>query len=415
MPSRTLHAKAVEMDIAFKSPTLPTVMGLSITFLLFAGRWGIPAEDQTQYLPDIFAILFISGLQLRWWFIAAILLAVFSNLCTTNAAKASLSGSRGTKAFLLLAFTLVLSATYTYHAEETLFKVIEVIAMTLIVLAIHYCQNVGYATDEQLQEATLLSCFLLGTTLSLLAVATSDFTQRASVADGGPNTFVRIVGATAISCIGLSRIPQGVAFAATVGYLSLVILTQSRGGLLAFLIAVSVQFTWAFGLRSKIIYGALALTSLGIVANFTSVGHRCVEIIEERVFSQTFVYTYTSGRDDIYSHAWSLWKENILFGIGLNASRSELHTYPHNIFMEIGCDAGLVGVLIFVALLGTYAWCAIQCDTLVSKSIACMTLFYFLAAQFSGDLYDSRGLFFFGAMLASRQILLKNQTAKRIR
>jgi len=323
----------------------------------------------------------------------------------TPSRTAQHAGNSSVLILFLLCFFLIGGAAFTDGSAETIAKALDVAVLACTVLAISVCQRRLAGREDAMHEALLWACFLIGTAMSIFAILTADLTQRASIADGGPNTFVRIVVVAAVACIGLKRIPRIIAFGATAGYLTLIVLTQSRGGMLAFLCAVSLQFIWAFGWRSKVVFGAVGLASVAIVANFTKLGVRCVEIIQDRVFTQTFVQNYTAGRDEIYIDSWHIWQDSFLFGNGLNSWWERLGTYPHNIILEIGCDNGLLGVLLFAILMCIYTANASKCLSIASKSIACITLFYFLASQFSGDIYDSRGVFYTGTMLSSASIL----------
>lgn len=314
---------------------------------------------------------------------------------------------------MLLFFVMICGAAFTDGREETIAKVFDVLGLAFGVTLIFHLKKAAPKTSEELEHLTLVMCFLIGALMSLVAIATVDLTQRAAVGDGGPNTFVRIVGVTAISCVAIKRIPHALAFVGVAFLLALIVLTQSRGGLLAFLLATSLQFIWVFGWRSKLVYGLVGLTAASMIAIFTTTGRRCVEIVEDRVFSQTILYSYTAGRDRIYSDSWDIWLEEFAFGHGLSDWWRRLETYPHNILLELGCDSGALGVGLFLVLLTLAFVNAWKSKTITAKSIACIALFYFLAAQFSGDIYDSRGLFFFCTFICAAPVMASSKTPNR--
>ncbi len=392
------------MEVVIRKPRLATVTAGILAFLLFAGRWGVNVVDHKLSMTQFFNILFEVSFQLRWWALAAMGIVVAASFCSGKKNQSVPLSTMPLVVLLLLFGVMIGGAGFTVGSDETWTKAIDVAGLALTALMIYYVSGRRSGNLLVFQESLLRSCFILGSALSLLAVATSDFTQRAAVGDGGPNTFVRIVGVAAVSCIGLRSIPKSLAFLATAGYLALIILTQSRGGLLSFLVAVGVQFLWIFGWKSKIVYGVLGISAVGIVAMFSDVGQRCIAIIEQRVFTQTFTYGYTAGRDRIYGDAWDIWMDNMLLGNGLNSWWDQLGTYPHNIFLEIGCDSGILGVGLFCIWLGFAIFSGLMSKTQTSKTIACVTLFYFMAAQFSGDIYDSRGLFYFGTLLTATEV-----------
>jgi O-antigen ligase len=88
--------------------------------------------------------------------------------------------------------------------------------------------------------------------------------------------------------------------------------------------------------------------------------------------------------------------EDPLIGAGLSAfSIRTGDVYPHNVFLEIFAEGGCIGLLLFLAMLGATGLMFWQHrDTLNTAAVAAFVLIL-VASQFSGDLYDSRGLFLF--------------------
>ena len=56
-----------------------------------------------------------------------------------------------------------------------------------------------------------------------------------------------------------------------------------------------------------------------------------------------------SGRTKIYSDAWQLFKSKLFFGLGTGGYPGK--GYPHNIFLEIGVENGLLGLIVFFGFL----------------------------------------------------------------
>ena len=59
------------------------------------------------------------------------------------------------------------------------------------------------------------------------------------------------------------------------------------------------------------------------------------------------------GRLKLYSAVWYLFKNKPLFGIGTGGFELGEHQYPHNIFLEIAAENGLLGLIIFFGFLFT--------------------------------------------------------------
>ena len=98
--------------------------------------------------------------------------------------------------------------------------------------------------------------------------------------------------------------------------------------------------------------------------------------------------------------------EHPLFGVGLSGFRwlspnPVTYNYPHNLFLELGSEMGVIAVFTFLAL----AYCAFSesirllrsplflGSTLVS-TVFLLLLYAFLEAMISGDINDSRFMWF---------------------
>ncbi len=57
------------------------------------------------------------------------------------------------------------------------------------------------------------------------------------------------------------------------------------------------------------------------------------------------------GRFELYSQSLSLLGENPVFGKGIGSIFHYLHSYSHNLFMDILAESGVLGLLIFIVLL----------------------------------------------------------------
>lgn len=117
--------------------------------------------------------------------------------------------------------------------------------------------------------------------------------------------------------------------------------------------------------------------------------------------SQLFYGTDDSGRLFMFSQAINLWSQDlftIFFGggiksypifVGINNSGS----YPHNIFLEILCELGIIGLLIFFRIFYS-AFQEKKNDLLMTSLMICMILIY----SFTGGMEDLYNIFFFLAL-----------------
>jgi O-antigen ligase len=294
---------------------------------------------------------------------------------------------------------LFLSIAYAGSSEKTIEKAVDLIILCLTVFGVHYWASRRPDSAVNFGRSVLIFCLVLGMMIAVIAAATADLSSRMAFGEGGPNTFVRIVGVTALACLGLKLIPRPLAIILTIGLLTLVLLTQSRGGLVACVAALGVLFLRTFSWRSQFAYVGAFVAGLVGIATFTEIGRHCVDIVNERFINLTIHDGYTAGRSEIYEDSYQIWMEHFFFGSGLNAWWDRIGIYPHNIFLELGCDAGVIAVFAFVVLLSFYVYESLRTRDPIKIVLSSACLLYLIAAQFSGDIYDSRSLFIFGTIL----------------
>ncbi|HLO98596.1 MAG TPA: O-antigen ligase family protein, partial [Fimbriimonas sp.] len=112
------------------------------------------------------------------------------------------------------------------------------------------------------------------------------------------------------------------------------------------------------------------------------------------------------GRDQLAIVAQDMIRESPIVGHGFGAYNilgPGQACYPHNIFLEITSETGLVGCALFVALLASVLVCVrkqFKSPSGIDMFALMGAIIQLVGAQFSGDLYDSRMMLFFFAMLA---------------
>lgn len=232
---------------------------------------------------------------------------------------------------------------------------------------------------------------------------------RMSVLGGGPNTFGRNMGLLFLGALYLQR--RGTAvnwgwYLLMVLSLLMVVLSGSRGALLATSVGALLFLLIDNRYRTRNILAVGGLVVLvQIVLLTTEIGNQAMEMFQTRVVNLTLERHYTSGRDDLYHTAYELGLERPWFGHGLSGYTALFGlNYPHNLALELFCETGLVGVC-FLALLLLSALRFVvrhrrQCDPAAWGAFGLLLS----SAMFSGDLYDSRGVFLM-ALLASQEVI----------
>ncbi len=118
-------------------------------------------------------------------------------------------------------------------------------------------------------------------------------------------------------------------------------------------------------------------------------------------FSGLFYGTDDSARLFMFSQAIDLWSQDIftiLFGGGIKSypifiGENNLGWYPHNVFLEILCELGIIGLLIFIRIFYS-AFQNKKNDLLMTSLTLCMVFVY----SFTGGIHDLYNIFFFLAL-----------------
>lgn len=113
-----------------------------------------------------------------------------------------------------------------------------------------------------------------------------------------------------------------------------------------------------------------------------------------------------ANRGYLYLQAWRMFRSSPLIGLG-SGSFSVVAIYPHNIFLEVAVELGGLGLavfVVFIVLTLKYGW-QLLTDARYTDFHHRMGLFllvglafYFLEAQFSGDILGNRLVWFFAGL-----------------
>jgi len=112
-----------------------------------------------------------------------------------------------------------------------------------------------------------------------------------------------------------------------------------------------------------------------------------------------------SQRTERFSLAYNVWKEGPIFGDGLGSyaihyNGIDERYYPHNIILEIVSELGLVGIIVFAALLALpFFLNNIFKSNYLQMCALLMFIYTFLNANTTGDINDNRMMFTFLALL----------------
>lgn len=124
--------------------------------------------------------------------------------------------------------------------------------------------------------------------------------------------------------------------------------------------------------------------------------------------------------------AQEMFYENPIFGQGTGAFADKMsltYAYPHNIVYEILAEFGILGILLFFAIILYILVCAFKSYRLgkiKTKSNNLILLYFnlfitsFYFTLVSGNLYDSRWLWFYGTLIVNYLIILRRENVNEI-
>jgi hypothetical protein len=241
---------------------------------------------------------------------------------------------------------------------------------------------------------------------SVVIVVTSLMTSgRGSILIGGPNVATRIVFFGAMTSLYLfSQKKQSKYLGLSVFYLISVVLLGSRGGIvgacvtIALVIAIKIVSCKA-ALNVKNVYRTLVPVIISSSVLVMVLYDEISKVFRTRVIEQLIRSQYTAGRDVLYSKSIGILREHLIIGAGLGSYYETLRTYPHNLFLEVLLNSGVVGLALFMPVL-VYGLILPYRTRHGDELLLGVLPFYMIVVQnFSGGIYDFRYYFFWVALL----------------
>jgi O-antigen ligase len=392
-----------------------TGLGLVTALYVLAGRWGFARLSETRSGPNLL-------LEVRLWTVLAGLVLAAVGLVHHAHREARPGETRlDTRLFtsLLLFFGYMgASALWAPDGEMALLKFYEVVLAFVMSLCF------GFAALRQPAERvldTFWTVVVIATGLLALAglaqMLRGGGGARLAVAGGGPNVFARLMGMLSLGALYFWYrrgqtwlwIPM-----AAVGAL-LAMLTGSRGGALAIIAGIATFLVVGrIPLRRLALLSLLATVAVVLVSTFTPLGKALSYSMEERFLRLTLKYAengdteskvYLSGRESLYANAWELGLEYPVAGAGLAGFPAlGLGVYPHNLFLEVFCEGGGLGLALLGWVMFVFALSSFRARRGLDAATVGAVVLTLIGSQSSGDLYDSRGVFLLMVMSACTSV-----------
>jgi O-antigen ligase len=367
--------------------------GSILAMYYFIGRWTFARLDGDNTIAPMVE-------QPRLWLVAILVAMAIAIQCGLSR-RAKQFRPAGTD-FAIIAFLgyMLLTSVWGPDTELARGKLFEVSLLITVAAVIAVSRN--SSLDDQLHLGFWTTIVAIGVALGGLALLYGS-DSRAYAPGGGPNTFGRNMGLTAFGAVYLASRYGSVVRFGSVGMFAaaamLVIRSGSRGGLLSFGVSAATYTVCAkmsIGKKALIVASVGAATAAALF--YTDTGQQAIEVFGGRILQQTVENRYLSGRDELWFDALEMMQERPIFGWGLDGYRANSWNYPHNIFLEVAVEGGAIGVLLLLNIPRAWFQHVRHAKLPVSRSHLAALVLTFVAAQSSGDLFDSRGVFLMAAL-----------------
>lgn len=371
-----------------------SLVGFFLALFLLCGRWSLARflEVPSAFLPFV---------EIRLWAVIMLLLLI-PVFCFTSKSHQNTRYHLSTLPSIFVIFFIfymIITLFWAPHLYMALWKAYE---LSLIILTIFLLQMFLKVADwGELIQSLWTSIFLISGALALLGIlyVFMGSIGRLSVLGGGPNIFGRIMGFLMLAGLYFWSRKHlfWITLPTTIVAGLLILLSGSRGALVASILATLTFFLFErIGLKRIFSMMILITIILFSIFSFSSLANIVKEMIQSRIVDLMFEEVYTSGRVYLYSEALDMGMKNPISGSGLAAFPVKHDSaYPHNISLEIFAEGGCVGFLLFLIALLVFLKSLWKNRNLVYGANVGGFVLMFIASQFSGDFYDSRGVFIF--------------------
>lgn len=346
-------------------------------------RWGIPEADDFEIRIPLL------GLLLTWFL-----------LWITATRRDVAERWPTTMKLVVLHFGVLLLAGLWAEPQAQIWSS----AFDLLVLLTLVCVAMTAANRDPRRAALQFAVMLYATGIffALIGLAMGNFNAQGRLAalGGGPNVFVRVVLLGLLAAIVLAVHRKRLLYLAAAPLLAYAaVLSGSRGGLISALLTGQLALLY-YGRRFKpryVISGVLlALGTLYLLTGAGAEGR--LGWIYRRYSLELLINNQYSNRPELIQQAMDIFAEHPVAGAGIDSfaatyAPGQSDMYAHNYVASIAADTGAIGLCVLaVALLAVLvsALRRLRTATAAQAGLLFGTLFILIAANFSGDYYDSR-------------------------
>ncbi|MBN2354703.1 O-antigen ligase family protein [candidate division KSB1 bacterium] len=284
--------------------------------------------------------------------------------------------------------------------------------------------------------AILVALFTIVSLIKSVLSKSIIFTYRSSFLEVNPISYANWIGAIAIMFLVMiplvkKKIRRIFCYMGLLALVATIFAANSRGPMVSFVVVLTILM--AIRYRGKPKRNLLIWSAVGVVVVILlllvlpeQVTSRYTDVFTQEERSKNLTFFTVNTRLYNWQAAWNMATDSIihfLFGVGSGGFsqmiyRQDIRWYPHNIFLEVFCELGLIGTVLLlwhfagVAATGLKAYKITMPEKTKAIFLAVIlaAIFNFIGAQFSGDLNDNRRLWFFlGLVIALSNLTIDKQ------
>ncbi len=371
------------------------IIGFMLAMYFLVGRWSTERLDGSVDAGSIIE-------QPRLWIVAILVMAMFVIRSGKTGLRVRTRITSVDAAICLFLAYMILASFWAPNAELAATKAFEV--GLLLAVAIMFAISRPGLVHDRVVDSFWWTIVLAGIVMAGLAILNAAG-GRLYVPGGGPNTFGRNMGLMALGAAHLAARygtkVSPISAAVMIVAVLLILMSGSRGALLSATVGVfTLLITARASMLTKFAAAAVIASAVAVLLFNTVTGEDALNVFQSRIIETTVYDRYLSARDDLWLDAIDWAKERPIVGWGLNGYRANSWTYPHNMFLEVIVEGGCIGLLLLLNV-GRAWWSQIRRGRYPVPRVPVAALaLAFTAAQTSGDLFDSRGVFLLLALSA---------------
>ncbi len=323
------------------------------------------------------------------------------------------------------------------------------ILLFMTMSAIHTTAENRYALEKTIRFATLtgLATFaplfiiqnhrqlfrflIVSVILGALMTFTGQMTSEGLTAFGANHIATgRIIGLGLLTILGLMLVrsagavslllaPSSLLYAGLAALLCYGLFASgSRGALVALLVAIATMLLVGSAIkRARKIVLTATLFLIAAVLTITIISPQASATMNQRLATTLAAPLDQTAHTRVIraQAAMEMFTQRPLTGVGVggfdllfNPFESERGDYPHNLFLEVAAEMGIIGLILFTALVFLPIYYALtsfrQTGNWTTLLVLAVTIYLLVNALFSGDLNDNRLLFTALGLCLTRKI-----------